>query len=210
MTRAEAPPPLFAIEAQPVCASCCSSTPSSVHRMRAPDAPKGCPRATAPPLTFTRETSKSNKRMFASGTTAKASWISWKSTEARRARRMARRTAPAGATAKSAGSTPWSAKDRIRARARTPSSRARSALISTTAAAPSFKEDALAAVMVPSSAKIGGRAAMVSSLSLEYSSSVLTTSVLRSRESWSEGLLALMGTTSASIPPRCHASAARR
>src|SRR3954451_23498447 len=47
--------------------------------MRAPDAPIGCPSATAPPLTFTRSASMLSMRTLLSATEAKASLISHRS-----------------------------------------------------------------------------------------------------------------------------------
>src|SRR5204862_7918207 len=55
--------------------SSCTSTP----RMRAPDAPIGCPRATAPPLTLTFSSSMPSSRIELSVTDANASLISHRS-----------------------------------------------------------------------------------------------------------------------------------
>src|SRR5688572_3980169 len=56
------------------------SAPMSVTRMRAPDAPIGCPSAQAPPCTFTLSCGKPCSFIAARVTTAKASLISYRST----------------------------------------------------------------------------------------------------------------------------------
>jgi hypothetical protein len=52
-TIAEAPPPPLQIPATPMLALFCFKTFANVIVILAPDAPSGCPKATAPPFTFT-------------------------------------------------------------------------------------------------------------------------------------------------------------
>ena len=59
-----------------------SAPPSSVTRMRAPEAPIGWPSAQAPPLTLTLSCGRPRSRIAAIATTAKASLISKRSTVA--------------------------------------------------------------------------------------------------------------------------------
>lgn len=55
-TIADAPPPPLQIAATPALPLCRSMTFSSLTMMATPEAPMGCPRATAPPCTFTLHT----------------------------------------------------------------------------------------------------------------------------------------------------------
>src|SRR4051795_2931864 len=132
------PPPQH-IVTKPIDLSERSISCSSVVIRRAPVEPSGCPRAIAPPLTFTRSMSGLCSRCQAATTGANASLISNRSMSLivipLRSRIFC--VAGIGPSSISTGSHPtvvWSA---IRARGVMPSSFALSALISSTAAAPS-------------------------------------------------------------------------
>mmetsp|Transcript_15030 Transcript_15030/g.28600 ORF Transcript_15030/g.28600 Transcript_15030/m.28600 type:complete len:223 (+) Transcript_15030:372-1040(+) len=161
--------------ATPIFPSFCLSTCRSVTRMRAPEQPIGWPRPTAPPLTFTLDASRPRSLLLARDTTEKASLISQKSTSVTDtpARSRAIGMALEGAVVNLRGSCAASAKPLMVASGVNPffSANAREATIS--AAAPSFKEDALAAVTVPSFLNAGRREGTLSALSLWYSSSSL-------------------------------------
>src|SRR5262249_40127825 len=122
-----------------------------------PDAPIGCPRAIAPPLTLIRLVSQPISLLTAHACAANASLISIRSRSAafQPAFSRQRRDAGTGPMPIIDGSTPDDANALIFANGFTPSSSARSAVITSTAAAPSFRPDAFAAVTVPSFAKAG-------------------------------------------------------
>src|ERR1700744_5660695 len=73
------PPPMHS-DAPPFLAPLASIADSSVTRMRAPDAPIGCPSATAPPHPLTLFGSRPTSWLFAIDTTENASLISHRST----------------------------------------------------------------------------------------------------------------------------------
>ena len=152
------------IAAIPVAWSCRSSACSSVTRIRAPDAPIGCPRAQAPPCTFIRSCGTPVSAMNAIGTTAKASFTSQRSTSAtpQPSRCISFRAAGTGAVGKRAGSCAWLACPSTRARTGSPRARASSSRIKTSAAAPSEIEEEFAAVTVPSLRKAGFSAGIFS------------------------------------------------
>ncbi|MNE71887.1 hypothetical protein D3C80_1677930 [compost metagenome] len=68
------------IAAAPVFPLFCSKTFSKVTIIRAPEAPRGCPKETAPPFTFTLSLSRFNIFALANPTTENASLNSKKST----------------------------------------------------------------------------------------------------------------------------------
>lgn len=122
-----------------------------VTRTRAPEAPIGCPRAMAPPLTLTRCPSTPSWWTTASAWAANASFNSNRSTlsKSHPALATACRTALTGPRPMTDGSRPVCAYDTIRPNGAS-ARRSNSALeTSTTAAAPSFSPDALPAVTVP-------------------------------------------------------------
>ena len=103
------------------------------------------------------------------------------------ARFAARGTALAGAVVNHSGSWAASAEPAIRARGLRPSWAAFSSDISTNAAAPSFRVEALAAVTVPSLVKAGRSEATLSRIRLLYSSSWATCTTLPLRSLTSTG-----------------------
>src|SRR5262245_10525608 len=115
--------------------------------MRAPEAPIGCPRDTAPPFTFTLAASSPTIWLLAIDTTANASLISQRSTSlgSQPARLQAVAMAPAGAVVNHSGAWACCPHDTIFAIGFTPFARAAPASMSTTAAPPSFKDDAFPA-----------------------------------------------------------------
>src|SRR5688572_18541112 len=125
--------------------------------MRPPDAPIGCPIAIAPPLTFTLDVSQPRPLFTAQAWAAKASFDSMRSRSAalQPAFFSAAREAGMGPVPMIFGSTPALAQDAIRARGLMLRFSASLALISTNAAAPSLRPEALAAVTEPSLAKAG-------------------------------------------------------
>ena len=135
-------------------------------RIRAPEAPIGWPSAIAPPLTFTVSMSKPRSRATAQDCAAKASFDSTRSTSAmfHPAFSSALRLAGIGPEPISAGSTPAVAQETMRPSGSIPRRAASSALISTSAAAPSLMPEALPAVTVPSFAKAGRSLASVSAV----------------------------------------------
>ena len=126
-------------------------------RTRAPLAPMGWPRATAPPLTLTLAGSSSSSRTTATAWTANASFSSTRSTldGPQPVFFQSFRTASTGVIITSDGSRPATAWATIRAIGFTPERFARSAEVTTSAAAPSFTPGALPAVTVPPSLKAG-------------------------------------------------------
>ena len=70
---AEAPPPPLQMAAAPNVALFCSNMFKSVMVILAPEHPRGCPKETAPPFTFTFESSNPRSFMLANPTTEKAS-----------------------------------------------------------------------------------------------------------------------------------------
>mmetsp|Transcript_1192 Transcript_1192/g.2878 ORF Transcript_1192/g.2878 Transcript_1192/m.2878 type:complete len:282 (+) Transcript_1192:17-862(+) len=157
-TTAVAPPPPLQMAATPRRPPRRLSTPSSVTRMRAPDAPIGWPSATPPPSAFTCTASagKPSSCLFARSTAENASLISQASISStpRFARSSASFTALAGAMGKSPGCSSASAHARTRAMRREGSTGA-SSPPSKRAAAPSAITLAFPAVTVPSLANAG-------------------------------------------------------
>ena len=151
--------------------------------MRAPEAPIGWPSAIAPPFTFTRPMSKPRSRATAQDWAAKASFDSTRSMSSilHPALSSALRLAGIGPAPISAGSMPAVAQETMRPSGRTPRRAASSAVISTSAAAPSLMPDALPAVTVPSLAKAGRSFASASTVVpwRGYSSVSTTMSPLR-------------------------------
>jgi len=131
----------------------------SVTKTRAPLAPMGCPMATAPPFTFILLGSRLSSRITPKACTEKASLSSYRSTSSffQPVFSQIFRTALTGAIITHLGSTPLVACATIRAMGFAPSSFARVALVTTTAAAPSFTPGALPAVTVPSFLNAGFR-----------------------------------------------------
>src|SRR3954453_7146028 len=150
------PPPQH-IVTKPTCLSERSISCSSVVMRRAPVEPSGGPSAIAPPLTLTRFMSGLCSRCQAATTGANASLISNRSMSLivmpLRARILV--VAGIGPSSMSTGSQPTVVWSTIRARGVIPSSLALSALISSTAAAPSETCEALPAVILPPSLKTG-------------------------------------------------------
>ena len=124
-----------------------------VVNKRDPDCPIAWPRATAPPLTFTRAESKPSSFIIATAWTANASFSSIKSTSLsdQPAFRNTLRIASTGAIITNAGSIPEVAWATMRAIGSTPNSRARSDDVTTSAEAPSLTPGAFPAVTVPPS-----------------------------------------------------------
>src|SRR4051795_10764763 len=129
----------------------------SVVIRRAPVEPSGCPSAIAPPLTLTRSMSGLCSRCQAATTGANASLISNRSMSLivipLRSRIFV--VAGIGPSSINTGSQPTVVWSTIRARGVSPSSFALSALISSTAAAPSEICDEFAAVIFPSGLNTG-------------------------------------------------------
>ena len=73
---AEAPPPPLQIAATPILPLFCFKTESKVTIILQPELPSGCPKATAPPFTFTLVASSFKAWLLAKATTEKASLIS--------------------------------------------------------------------------------------------------------------------------------------
>src|SRR2546426_1218704 len=160
------PPPMQSV-ARPFLALRFSISWSSVTSTRAPDAPIGCPRAIAPPLTLTLAGSQPRSLFTAQACAAKASLASTRSRSSafQPPFLSAAREDGIGPVPMIAGSTPACDQETMRASTLRPSLAAWLAFISTTAAAPSLMPEALAAVTVPSFSKAG--------LSLETVSSVV-------------------------------------
>src|SRR6185369_13824768 len=150
------PPPMHS-EARPFLALRRAISCSSVTSTRHPDAPIGWPSAIAPPLTLIFDVSQPISLLTAHACAANASLISIRSrSEAfQPAFSSAFFDAGTGPMPMIAGSTPDDANALIFAMGFSPSACARSALITSTAAAPSFKPDAFAAVTEPSFANAG-------------------------------------------------------
>src|SRR6266850_2158246 len=159
------PPPRHSV-AIPRFRFLCLSAYSSVVSTRAPLAPIGWPSATAPPLTFTLLPSTPSSRRTATACTANASCNSMRSTSSsvHPIFLSSRRTASTGVISTYFGASPLVAWPTIRAIGVTLRCRARSADITTTAAAPSFTGGALPAVTVPSFLNAALRAPSVSML----------------------------------------------
>lgn len=79
ITIAEAPPPPLQIAAAPYLPLFCFKTLIKVTIILEPELPSGCPKATAPPFTFTFVASKPKILLFAKPTTENASLNSKKS-----------------------------------------------------------------------------------------------------------------------------------
>src|SRR6266852_423659 len=121
--------------------------------MRAPEAPMGWPRATAPPFTLTISGLSLSWRVTAMAATAKASFSSTRSTSLLRSQPVLARsfsTASTGAIMTHLGSTPLTACATMRAIGCLPRRAALRSLVTTRAAAPSLVPGALPAVTVPS------------------------------------------------------------
>ena len=80
MTIALALPPPLQIAAAPMSPLFCLSTCNNVTTILAPEAPKGCPMDTAPPLILTLEGSRFNNLLLTNPTTENASFSSKAST----------------------------------------------------------------------------------------------------------------------------------
>ncbi|MNI33975.1 hypothetical protein D3C73_879470 [compost metagenome] len=159
--------------------------------------------AIAPPLTLTLAGSQPRSRLTDSACAANASLASIRSRSliVQPARSSALREAGIGPVPMMAASTPIVANEAIRASGVRPRRAASSSRISTTAAAPSFRPDALPAVTVPSFLKAGLRPARTSSVVARGFSSVSTMmSPLR--------VLIVTGTISALNRPSAIAAAA--
>ncbi|MNN58808.1 hypothetical protein D3C81_1738780 [compost metagenome] len=150
---------------------------SKVTKMRAPEAPIGWPKAQAPPWILTLSCGRSRCFMAARVTTANASLISNKSTSARfqPVRFISLSMAPIGAVGNSAGASAKAACPWITAKGFKPRFSASLRRISTSAAAPSEIELALAAVTVPPSRKAGLSCGILSRRALGGCSSSLIT-----------------------------------
>src|ERR1700691_2985047 len=111
--------------------------------MRAPVAPIGCPRAHAPPLTFTLACSRDRSFIAAMGTAAKASLISYRSTSFACQFNCASSflIAPTGAKVNHSGSRAKLAYPRIRAKGFKLLAAANDSRANTTAAAPSEMDE---------------------------------------------------------------------
>mmetsp|Transcript_17007 Transcript_17007/g.37140 ORF Transcript_17007/g.37140 Transcript_17007/m.37140 type:complete len:203 (+) Transcript_17007:236-844(+) len=122
-------------------------------RMRAPDAPRGCPRAMAPPLTLTFSRSRPNSRSQEMYWAAKASLISIRSMSARvrPAALRALRMASTGPMPIMVGSQPTRAQEITCARGFSPSDLHASSEATTRLAAPSQMPLADPAVTAPPS-----------------------------------------------------------
>ena len=173
--------------------------------MRAPEAPSGCPSETAPPCTLVWSARMPMRSMLTKPTTLKASLSSKKSMSATLipARWAANGTALAGAVVNHSGSWAASAAPAMRARGLRPRALALSSDISTNAAAPSFRVEALAAVTVPSLVKAGRSDPTFSRTTFLYSSSSVTATTLPLRSVTSTG------TTSCANLPAAQAAALR-
>lgn len=156
---AEAPPPPLQMDAMPMLPFLVLNTLIRERMIRAPEQPTGWPSATAPPCTFTLLGSISRIFMFARGTAAKASLISWKSTFLIVMPFLYKSLehALAGAIPKSMGATSASSYPIILARGFKPLSLAVSSAIRTIVQAPSLILEELAAVIVPFLANAGFR-----------------------------------------------------
>ena len=147
-----------------------------VVEMRAPEQPRGWPKAMAPPLTLTISGLRPSSRTQATDWAAKASLISTRPKSSSFSPLGSRafislRVAATGPMPMMRGSTPAAAPAMMRAMGLRPSSLALSADISTRAEAPSLRPEALPAVVTPS-AKMGLSFAIFSRLvsRLGYSS----------------------------------------
>ena len=120
--------------------------------IRAPVMPNGWPTAIAPPETFSLSRSIPTSRWLESTWAAKASLISYRSMSSTPlpARERASLIASAGPWPMTSGDRPVTAVDTIRASGVRPRASAFSALMMTTAAAPSLRGQALPAVIRPS------------------------------------------------------------
>jgi len=144
--------------------------------------------------------------LFATATTANASLISQRSTSfvERPLFSSIARIASAGAMVNSMGARAAPPHPEIRPRTGRPSRFARSALMRTRAAAPSLRDDAFAAVTVPSFLNTGRSVGILSGRALFGPSSSATTAVSPFFRSISTG------TISARNAPDCCAATARR
>src|SRR5690554_1225773 len=145
------PPPMHKV-ARPFLASRRTISCSRVTRIRQPEAPIGWPMAMAPPFTLTLLVSQPMSRLTEMAWAAKASLASIRSSSAavQPARSRQRWLAGIGPVPMMVGSTPALAWALMVASGVRPSSLAFSALHTITAAAPSFREEALPAVTEPS------------------------------------------------------------
>src|SRR5437762_13978744 len=139
-------------DASPLLALRLTISCNSVTRTRHPDAPIGCPSAMAPPFTLILDVSQPISLLTAQACAANASLISIKSRSAgfQPAFSRQRRDAGTGPMPMIDGSTPDEAKALIFAKGFNPNCAARSALMTSTAAAPSLIPEALPAVTDPS------------------------------------------------------------
>ena len=174
---AAASPPPMQMAAQPYRLSWRSKAFKSVVRIRAPEAPMGWPSATAPPWTLIFSWEIPSSFMAANTTTAKASLISKRSISSRviPARPKTFLMAPMGAVVNHSGSWATEVWATILAMGLRPWALAYSAVVTTTAEAPSLILEALAAVTVPSLSKAGRRLGILARSARKGSSSRSTT-----------------------------------
>src|SRR5215218_2981067 len=136
-----------------------------VATMRPPEAPIGCPSATAPPFTFTFASSAPRSLVEFHATDENASLISTRSTSSIVFPARSRAIAPAfaGVRARKAKSSATYPCASTVASGSIPRLRAHSSLVTITQEAPSFTPGALPAVVVPSASTTGSRDASFSS-----------------------------------------------
>ncbi len=192
--------------ARPSVLSCADKACSRVTRIRAPLAPIGCPRAIAPPLTFTFCGSKPSVLPTARNCAANASLASIRS--------ISESVSPLSCSALcvagtgpipiNAGATPPLAQALIRAIGFNPAASAADSSITTSAAAPSLMPEALPAVTVPDLSKAGRKAASPSVVESALGNSSRSKMVVFLRE------VTLTGTISARNAPESMAASALR
>ena len=140
----------------PCSAPSASAYAKSVTRIRAPEAPIGCPRAMAPPLTFTLSRLKPSSRPRRGTGRQRLRWL-----RSDRDRPLSNQPFPKPCGWRGWGqgpsrrAPPALAQPTMRARGERPRSAASPASMSTRAAAPSFTPEALPAVTTPSFLKAG-------------------------------------------------------
>mmetsp|Transcript_26178 Transcript_26178/g.57194 ORF Transcript_26178/g.57194 Transcript_26178/m.57194 type:complete len:241 (-) Transcript_26178:703-1425(-) len=183
---------------------------SSVAVARAPVAPRGWPRAMAPPLGFTLDSSMPSFFTQYVACDAKASLISYTSMSSRLrpARATASGMATAGPMPMIEGSTPTAEKLRKMPRMGRPRRTASARVISRVAAAPSVTWDELPAVVVPSFLKTVGSLDSVSMVVLARTPSSSDTTTGVSAPVLGSITFVLTGTISSlNLPAACAAAA---
>mmetsp|Transcript_9933 Transcript_9933/g.12392 ORF Transcript_9933/g.12392 Transcript_9933/m.12392 type:complete len:205 (+) Transcript_9933:1680-2294(+) len=145
------PPPIHRV-ASPFCFFDLFISYNKVTNTRAPEAPIGCPRLIAPPLTFTFSGSRPSCALTASACAANASLASTKSRSSILHPAFLRHflVAGTGPMPMILGSTPALEYPAILASIGNPFADAKSSEVTNSAAAPSLIPEALAAVTVPS------------------------------------------------------------